>query len=552
MPTKINFDKYVFSISTLTEFGVVIPSVFDIQETRKGIKAISKECSLFRDSHRPYQGQMEIFIDQVASNGVQWKCNAKMQHPIKGIKVKVDSIPGISLVEAGGNLVEIEEGKGYTTVFPMGWYPASRIPQSGILPIGENSSQHMFFQGDDTLFMLSSDDYPPRFQRFWAFRDGDQLSLTIYLESNISNRKKQLSSPNWTLEPIADIETGVQQHLKWVQTAYDLKPLGERKDAPNWVNDICMNITFHCHANHGRVNVTFSDIEKVLEKTVEYFEPAHTQLHVVGWDGPWDWTWPAFQPGKELGGSKGFHQMMRTVHRLGYRIGLHMNVMGLSYQHPEFDELKHFLQYQCRDSANRPLNWEYDLDGDDQDDLIFAYISPDEPKWRSYLVERVLKFVDEYKIDIVHLDQSTTIINDYNYDHWRGLNALYRELREKLPAQIALSGEGVSEVVAHLYPLCGMYPLNMPEVQRSLYAPYVRAFNYGFPPEPTQESLQFDAFDQSKWKSESFYKDLHMAEKAGFVPTLLVGKPEIRLDSEEASAVFAAAKRFRDRSGVSK
>jgi len=40
---------------------------------------------------------------------------------------------------------------------------------------------------------------------------------------------------------------------------------------------------------------------------------------------------------------------------------------------------------------------------------------------------------------------------------------------------------------------------------------------------------------------------LHMAEEAGFVPTLLVGKPDIRLDSEEDSSVFAAARRFRER-----
>jgi hypothetical protein len=543
---NIEFDQYVFAISVLTENGVVIPSHFDIQDQQNGVKATAQEVLLFGDPQRPYSGELAFELERTDSDGVQWSCTASMQHNIKGIKVKVDPIPGIALVEAGGNLVEIEEGKGYTTVFPMGWYPAARIPQSGILPIGENSSQHMFFQGDDSLFMLSSDDYPPRFQRYWVFREGNQLSLTIYLESNISNRKKHISSLNWTLEPIENIEIGVQKHLEWVQAAYGLSPLEDRQDAPEWVESICMNITFHCHANHGRVNVTFSDIEKVLEKSAEYFDPAHTQLHVVGWDGPWDWTWPAFQPGEELGGVEGFHQMMRTVHRLGYKIGLHMNVMGFSYKHPQFEELKHFLQYQCRDSANRPLNWEYDLDGDDQDELIFAYISPDEPKWRSYLVEQILNFVGEYQIDIVHLDQSTTIINDHNYDHWRGLNALYRELREKLPAQVALSGEGVSEVVAHLYPMCGMYPLNMPEVQRSLYAPYVRAFNYGFPPEPTQESLQFDAFERSKWKSENFYKDLHMAEEAGFVPTLLVGKPDIKLDSEEALAVFAAAQRFQD------
>jgi hypothetical protein len=317
---KIKFDQYVFTISALTEFGVVIPSSYDIQDHKNGIRVTAQKGFLYGDSRRPHLGVIKFELEKTDSKGVQWKCTASMQHLIKGIKVRVDSIPGTSLVEAGGNLVEIEEGYGYTTVFPLGWYPAARLPQSGILPIGENSAQHMFIEGPDSLYMLSSNDYPPRFQRYWAFREGDQLSLTVYLEANVCNRQRQISTPNWILEPIANYETGIQQHKKWIQEAYGLKPIGQHTDAPDWINDICLNITFHCHANHGRVNVTFSDIEKVLEKTAKYFDPVHTQLHVVGWDGPWDWTWPAFQPGEELGGGEEFNQMMRTVHRLGYKI----------------------------------------------------------------------------------------------------------------------------------------------------------------------------------------------------------------------------------------
>jgi hypothetical protein len=545
MNKQIIFDAYKFTTTTLTEFGVVTPFSFDIQETGNGIIATSIACVLFGDSRRPYQGEMVLTIDRTAGKGIKWQVKASMQHPIKGVKVKVDPVQGTSLMEAGGNPVQIEDGKGYSTIFPSGWYMVPRIPQSG-LHAGANGAQHLFIEGESSLLMLSSDDYPPRFQRTWAFREGDQIALTVYLESNISSRGKQISTPAWTLEPVPDHETGMKKYLKWVQRAYGLEPLEQRADAPEWVQDICFNITFHCHANHGRVNVTFTDIERILEKAAGYFEPANSQLHVVGWDGPWDMTWPAFQPGEELGGSEGFHQMMGTVRRLGYKIGLHMNVMGFSYQHPQFDELEHFLQYQCRDSANRPLNWEHDLDGDDQDDIIFAYISPDEPVWRDYLIERILKFVNTYKTDIVHLDQSTTFINDHNYNHWRGVNALYQELREKLPEEVALSGEFVNEMLAHLYPLCGYFPLKNPAIQRNLFIPFMRAFNYGIPPEPTQESLLYDAFGRNHWKSENFYKNLQMAEEAGLVPTLLIGKPDIKLDSDEAAAVFAAAVRFRD------
>ncbi|MCK4962537.1 MAG: hypothetical protein KAS19_08620, partial [Anaerolineales bacterium] len=210
----------------LTEFGVVEPSHFDIQDQQNGIRATAQEGFLFGDPQRLYSGEIEFELERTDSNGIQWTCNASMQHDIKGIKIRIDSIPGTALVEAGGNLVEIEEGKGYRTVFPMGWYPAARLPQSGILPIGENSAQHMFIEGPDSLYMLSSDDYPPRFQRYWAFREGDQLSLTVYLEANVCNRQRQISTPNWTLEPIADYETGIQQHKKWIQEAYGLEPIG--------------------------------------------------------------------------------------------------------------------------------------------------------------------------------------------------------------------------------------------------------------------------------------------------------------------------------------
>jgi hypothetical protein len=142
---------------------------------------------------------------------------------------------------------------------------------------------------------------------------------------------------------------------------------------------------------------------------------------------------------------------------------------------------------------------------------------------------------------------ATTLINDHNYDHWRGVNALYRELREKLPSQVALSGEYVNEMVAHLYPLCGYFPLKRPAIQRSLYMPFMRAFNYGMPPEPTQESLLYDAFGRNEWKAEKFYENLQMAEEAGLMPTLLIGKQDINLDSDEAAAVFAAARRFKER-----
>jgi hypothetical protein len=40
-----------------------------------------------------------------------------------------------------------------------------------------------------------------------------------------------------------------------------------------------------------------------------------------------------------------------------------------------------------------------------------------------------------------------------------------------------------------LFILCGYFPISKPALQKRVYGPFVRAFNYGMPPEPTQESL---------------------------------------------------------------
>jgi hypothetical protein len=546
MTQKLQYKDYEFTVSAITEQGVVTPVDFDAAAQTDGIVAVSRACVLFDDPNRPYDGLLKLTINDLPDGGLSWHASAETNDLIKGIKVALGSIPGTSVTITGDDPVELEAGRGFAAVFPSGWYTMPRIPLSGIRPTHANGSQHLFIEGADSLWLLSSDDHPPRFQRYWAFREGDQLELTVYLEANVSGREKQLTTPNWTLEPVADYQAGIQKHRDWMTSAYDLAPLAQREDTPEWVQDICLNITFHCHANHGRLNVTFADIERNLEIAARCFEPENTQLHVVGWDGPWDMTWPAFEPGEALGGSDGFHQMMQTVHDLGYKIGLHMNVMGLSYQHPRFDEIEHFLQYQCRDAAGRLLHWEHDLDGDDQDELIFAYISPDAPEWRAYLIEQILQFVKTYRTDIVHLDQSTTLINDQNFDHLRGVNTLFRELRELLPEQVVLSGEYVSESLIHLYPMCGYFPLASPEMQRSLYMPFVRAFDYGMPPEPTTESLLYETFPQRPWRAEAFHENLHRAEAAGLIPTLLIGKPEIDFESPEARAVFEAARRFRE------
>ena len=541
------FAGYEFAWSVLTTRGVVVPCEAETSSEPDGLTIRATKCCLFADRNRPYEGSTEMRVVQKADGGISWQANASMNDPIKGIKVEVGPVPGNGVMAGGGSAIQIEDGRAYSTVFPCGYHPFQKIPQSGVRYTGTNIGQFLFITREDGILMLRSEDYPPRYQRYWLFRNGDQCKLMVYLEANACERKPQCSTPTWYLEPVKDINAGMVRHVEWMKKAYGTKPLAERDDAPDWVRNICMNVTFHCRASHGKVLHTFPQMEERLRQIAERFDPHRTQLHIVGWDGPWDWTWPAHEPDPVLGGRDGFLRMTDTAHELGYHVGLHMNAMGLSYLNPDFDKIKHFLEHQCRDAEGSPLGWQYDWDGDDQDEQIFAYISPDHKPWREYLRSQILAVVHDFGIDIVHLDQATTQINDINHNHWRGLCALFQELRAELPPHVSLSGEGSGESVAHLYPLCGYMTGDRPEVARNMITQFVRSFDYGAPPEPPHGGLTYRAFGRGKWSKERFYRRLERCERLGLVPTLHLSDYHVGVDSQEACAIYEAARRFQAR-----
>ena len=94
---QLEFDSYKFSVTALTEAGVVTPLTFDVQRTDDGLTATSKACVLFGDTRRPYSGEMVVKIENTGSQGIRWHVDASMNDLIKGVKVNITPIPGISL-----------------------------------------------------------------------------------------------------------------------------------------------------------------------------------------------------------------------------------------------------------------------------------------------------------------------------------------------------------------------------------------------------------------------------------------------------------------------
>ena len=190
---------------------------------------------------------------------------------------------------------------------------------------------------------------------------------------------------------------------------------------------------------------------------------------------------------------------------------------------------------------------------------IFAYISPDHKPWRDYLISKILKVVNKYGIDNVHLDQATTIINDSRHNHIRGLIALFQELRNALPREVVISGEGISEPLIGLYPFATIMETgDESTVQKMIFEPYVRFFEYGYPTEPgrsiwsnpwRQKEAILEAGETS-WDHKSFYNNLKKIRKGIIIPSILFKNSSVKVDSVEAKAVFEIALEIRDKLGL--
>lgn len=559
----IKFEGHQFFIHILAQDRLYDAHSFDQIPQTNGIDAVAKSLS-FGNGTQSCEGSIILKLRTGHHNGdISWMVSATSPRLIKGVKVEITNIPFKSLINPFGQKIHIDDGSGYAAVFPAGVYPSRILPTSGIndqgswLPMA--LAQFMLINAPNNTILLRSEDYPPQFKRYWFFRNGKKITLITYTEANASEKDKVFSTPHYFLENVDSIADGVKKHATWMKNAYKLVPFDDREDVPKWVKNICLNLNFHCHATDGAILNTFSTIGEKLEETAKFFDPNLTHIHIVGWDGQWDYTWPNLTPDPLLGGEQGLKQLINKAHAFGYHLDLHMNVMGLSYQNPYYEKIKHFLDHQIRDIQDRRVDWEYDWDGDEVDEKIFAYISPDYKPWRDYLIGQILKVVNKYHIDNVHLDQATTIINDNRHNHIRGLIALFRELREALPPEVVISGEGTSEPVLGLYPFATiMENADEPIVQELLFEPFVRFFEYGHPTKPgrsiwanpwRQKEAILEAGTTS-WDPRSFYENLKKIEKGRIIPSIMFKNSSIQADSAEAKAVYQVASRIRDQLGI--
>lgn len=284
-------------------------------------------------------------------------------------------------------------------------------------------------------------DTDARFKGIAIDRLGSALCLGLDTDNTAPfDNRREIQSVKWCLNVYqGDWQGPAQRYKQWMEQAYS--PAPHREHLPDWVADISLVVCWtplHIVA---------------LENLARFVSPAKTLLHIPYWrKWGYDRNYPEYS---EL--APDFVDFSAAAKRLGYRTMLHFNLLGVSYEHPLYEELK--VAQMVDPFRKTPIGWEWH----DDPTMCFAYISPAYRPWRELLIERILQARERTQPDAIFVDQTLVAVNDDNGLHEgrnsiQGNLAFHQELRDAVP-DIVLAGEGLNEVTfqhesfaqAHIY-----------------------------------------------------------------------------------------------------
>ncbi len=549
--TAISYENYEFRFWILTTDNVYEPSRFQVQIDGKSTHFCSSDLT-YGDGSGSTHGELEV-VFSLTHRGFSWHASASAPELIKGIKVAIEPLPLGKLMIPLGHTVNLQPGEpGRAFVFPGGYYPKRHTSGTGVTPVAGPlpiwAAQFALLRAADQTLYLHGEQYPPHVKKLWIYRTDDHQILHLYDEALGCQRDKAFTTTNWHLETVADWRSAVDEYAAWMAAAYGMRALAERSDVQPWLKELGLVVLLHGIGTNNHVGYTFDEMAEHLTRLAERFPPQHILVKILGFEGRIDNTWPDNTPDERLGGIPGFEHLTAVCKRLGIHFMPHLNVWGASYANPVTESL---LPYRILDLEGRPVTWSFDRDGDEIDEEIFAYISPDAPEWRQVMQEKIAEIVHR-GVDAVFLDQVGTYVNDLRYNHFRGLQALFAELRTAMPG-IQFVGEGpTTELSASLCPLLagvsGSEDDDQMELYLRLFGRFIRQHNHSASLPPEYYGGVWSASTIRGWSEERFTQQQKMAIRAQGIATLNLTDHRIDLDGPRVEAVLAQARDFMDKS----
>lgn len=246
-----------------------------------------------------------------------------------------------------------------------------------------------------------------------------------------------------------------------------------------------------------------------LDLIAQNLDPKHTLLYLVNWRADaYDVNYPDYKPRAEA------LEFSEKARRLGFRIMLHVNALGVATYHPLYPSLEKF-QIRSPETGLRVF-WPFGLwpGGAPPPDYLpsFAFISPAASSFRNAWVGALREAIETLKPDALHVDAGGVMMNDSNgllegKTTIEGMIDLHRDLLSAYP-NLVLSYESMTEFLSPLFSLAQRWNSEFPSHPIGSYF-FEDLTTYGF-------------LGQSNPDDQGFIDFIRRYEGQGVLPTLEV------------------------------
>ena len=385
---------------------------------------------IFEDDSKKYQAEMWI---ESADIGIRFKMSVTAPEPIWLIEWKLTSIDVDEFIipALGGQLLtrDMPDDMTLSYKYPFWW--------NSQFTIGNRESGGLW---------LFSRDMRPNLKLLRIGKHQDRFALSYGYEASAPLNSKRLEA-EWYIDGFSgDWREPVDIHRKWLENAFDLKEVDSRLDRYPWAKNV--NFVLEIWGARRDSEMPMHTFDQMIDRLHEWktmHVPEQTLVYLPGFaENGIDTHIPNYNPSERCGGAGKFKELVDTAHDLGYRVMIHTNVLGMTYNHRLFPKFK---EYQVVDCFERSQGWAMDLDGDWLAEPYFAYINPGVKAWGDLMKQVIGELVESYDIDAVFLDQTLLAFNDRNYPNFlHGMRAHIEELQASFP-NVLFAGEGMHEHV---------------------------------------------------------------------------------------------------------
>jgi len=356
-------------------------------------------------------------------------------------------------------------------------------------------NQMTVYEGKLGTLLMYSADQTPRFKRLNATSQTGTLDVAVetFAVGPYTNAT-ELPVTEWRFAAFEGNWRKPAERYKqrMSQTHPFVAPTGERA----WIKDI------------RAVALVFVTDNAILDRLAKELIPAQTLIHYVDWrEQPFDIYYPDYTPAKRA------KEFVEYAHKLGFRVMLHSNLLGISQVHPQY---QNFERYQMKlPSDQRPIGWLWDEFPPGNLRRV-AYVSPASSSFRKLFIDSLRPAIENIKPDAIHLDAGGAIINDGSglvegMNSMEGIIQLHKDLIQAFPA-VVWGGESTNEIIGQFNWLAQRWASNYKPHPLGNYLMSDQVLSYGFLDQPAADEPDYVTY-------------LRRYEAQGVLPAVVVVSP---------------------------